>query len=253
MPRITNVPKKSKSSKTKKSTFIPTSLDNYTEVRGKLIGPSLRPLLPKKSELVDRQGRLKVSKSTLDDLFSAIDKLRVKGVQKERDSQGRFKKTEDLGLDKMIDAIRNDPHLSRDERTQAAAAAILRKTLDPGVARQAQNIAKSSGAIRNKDWYSAKHFVEDLDDETGAIILDISRLTEAQKEQIKKGIEDGTMNVGSLPEEVLRKLMGELYDTTDDWQETKDEHGKHGQLLDVSPQMREREMAGISDILRRFA
>lgn len=230
-------PKKKKSKK-----IVPTSLDNYTQIRGKEIGPSLRDLIPKKSELVTRQGTLLVDKDVLEDLFKAIDELR-KGAQIERDAKGRFKKREELGMDALLKELRNDPHLTQNQRIKAATSQILRRTLDQPQARSVQSRLKSSGALRNQAWYEMEYFVNQ-----GKVDIDL--LTDEQADMLSRAIIDGTVDITNLSGEALEALEERL--SGPGGIEEDEEKREITGGFQPKPSMRARELDAIEREIRRL-
>lgn len=150
------------------------TLDNYSDFRTNILRSTSRAMFPKKSELVDRKGNLKVSKETVDALMEAATRVMKEGFAVYRDEKGRFVKKGDrpeLALDQVIKEIKKDNTLTEDQKISAIATEITLSTLDETEKRQLQSRLKSSGTIRDQDYYSAKHYIDkggfDVDEVNG--------------------------------------------------------------------------------------
>lgn len=168
------------------------TLDDYARIRNKVLGPTVRQLFPKKSDLVDKKGALKgdMDIDTLNKLLAVMDAFLNRPKQQPTRVNGKFAKASepDASLVAALKKFAEDKTNTLRQRVEAQAAIAALRATNPAKRKSIQSAAKRAGALHSKVWYQIEYF---LDDDS----LDFGKMDAAAFGTFVQGVVDGDFEV----------------------------------------------------------
>lgn len=176
------------------------TLDDYSRIRNKVLGPTTRQLFPKKSDLVDRKGNLRgdMDIDTLNKLLAVMEAFLDRPKQEPTRVKGKFAKPSepDAALVAALKKFAEDPANTLRQRVEAQTAIAALRATNPAKRKSIQSAAKRAGALHSKVWYEIEYFLEDDS-------LDFSKMDANAFNTFVQGVVDGDFD---LTDEMLDEM-----------------------------------------------
>lgn len=171
------------------------TFDNYNTVRNSF-SSSLRKYIPKKSDLLTRAGELKVDVEDVESLFSVLEEYKESGAARRPKTGLELAFEATLNADTARRKAKTSAILSAPERIRVATSYLYSRTL---AARYARDLARQSGGVYDKEFYSALYYLRKGE-------FDPGELSDKAIETLVAAYHKGQIDLSTLPGEVVQEI-----------------------------------------------